>query len=65
MLFRRRKQEVERIHELEKRVAIEVPKKEKQKAQAIAKTTKVADNFTKVLKENHFTIKIHAATSWK
>lgn len=51
--------------QLEQLAANEVAKHTQKTHDTIAETTKVADNFNRIIKENGFTLKIHIAAGGK
>lgn len=59
------KKDKEQVKELERQVTVEVEKAKKASTKEVAKSKKAIDNFNEVIKQNNFTIRVHAAAGGK
>lgn len=63
MWFKKKRQEQEQ--QLERQVIIAVEHHKDASAKTIAETKKITDNFNRIINQNNFTIRIHAAAGGK
>lgn len=65
MLWFKKKELIEQQKELEKRIAVEIPKYTKQQDKVIKKAKEAAREINKVIKENHFHFAVAVAAGYK
>ena len=63
--FKKKSHKAEELDRLEMEVNVKVAQHQKNASKVVAKTKKTADNFNRVIKQNHFTITIQAAAGGK
>lgn len=63
--FKNKKAAIDKQHELETIVSVELEQHKKLTDDKINETKQVTENFNKILKENGFTLKIHVAAGGK
>lgn len=63
--FKKKSHKQEELDRLEMEVNVKVAAHQKTTSKVVAKTKKTADNFNKVINQNHFTITIQAAAGGK